>query len=111
MKSITDYSNFEALDLRVGKIIDVQDSLSKKPTYRITIDFGGEIGKKVSCGAYKNYQKSELIGKQIIGVVNFSPKKMGPEISEVLILGVKNSSGEVIYITPQSEVSLGESIF
>ena len=111
MKSQTDYSAFEALDIRVGKIIKVEDSLSKKPTYRLTVDFGSEVGVKVSCGAYRNYSKDELIGKQVIGVVNFPSKKMGPEVSEVLILGVSNDKGETIYLTPRSEVALGQKIF
>lgn len=77
----------------------------------MTIDFGPEIGHKVSCGAYRNYSKEELIGKQIIGVINFGTKQMGPEKSEVLVLGVKNDKGETIYLTPQSEVALAEQVF
>ena len=111
MKSQADYSSFEALDIRIGKILKVEDSLSKKPTYKITVDFGPEVGTKVSCGAYRNYSKDELIGKYIVGVVNFAPKKMGPEVSEVLILGVANENHEVIYLTPQSGVALGEKVF
>jgi tRNA-binding protein len=111
MKSQADYSSFEALDIRVGKITKVEDSLSKKPTYRLTVDFGPEIGSKVSCGAYRNYSKEELMGKQVIGVINFAGKKMGPEISEVLILGVANDKGETIYLTPQAEVALGAKVF
>ena len=63
---MADYSSFEALDIRTGKIIKVEDSLSKKPTYRLTVDFGPEIGSKVSCGAYRNYAKEELMGKSVI---------------------------------------------
>ncbi len=111
MKTIADYKNFEALDIRVGKIIKVEDSQSKKPTYRITVDFGSEIGTKVSCGAYRNYSKEELIGKIIIGVINFEAKKMGPEISEFLVLGVQNEKGETIYLTTESDVPLGVHIF
>lgn len=111
MKSQADYASFEALDIRVGKIIKVEDSQSKKPTYRLTIDFGSSIGIKVSCGAYRNYPKEELVGKQIIGIINFAAKKMGPEVSEVLVLGVSNEKGETIYLMPQQEVALGSSIF
>lgn len=111
MKTQTDYSQFESLDIRVGKILKVEDAASKKPTYRITIDFGSEVGMKVSCGAYRNYKKEDLIGKQVIGVVNFPSKKMGPEISEVLILGVANDGGETIYLTVESSVPLGSTIF
>jgi len=77
----------------------------------MTIDFGPEIGHKVSCGAYRNYPREELIGKLIIGVINFGMKQMGPEKSEVLVLGVKNDKGETIYLTPQSEAALAEQVF
>lgn len=111
IKPIADFDNFEKLDIRVGRIINVEDSQTKKPTYRLTIDFGEELGIKVSCGAYRNYAKEELTGKLIIGVVNFGPKKMGPEVSEVLVLGVQNEKQEIIYLTPQSDVPLGIHVF
>lgn len=110
-KPKADYSLFSSLDIRVGKITKVEDSATKKPTYRITVDFGTEIGVRISCGAYRNYKKEDLLGKQVIGVVNFGAKKMGPEISEVLILGVPNASGETIYLTPQTEVASGVEVF
>ncbi len=71
MKPIADYAHFEALDIRVGRVIKVEDARSRKPTYRLTIDFGAEIGVKVSCGAYRNYAPEELTGKAAIAVVNF----------------------------------------
>lgn len=77
----------------------------------MTIDFGNEIGEKISCGAYTNYPKEALLGKYVVGVVNFEPKKMGPEISEVLILGVPDERGETIYLMPESAVSLGVLVF
>jgi tRNA-binding protein len=110
-KPLADYSHFDALDIRVGRIIKVEDAATKKPTYRLTIDFGTEIGIKVSCGAYRNYAPDQLLGKQIIGVVNFAEKKMGPEISQVLVLGVPNEKGETIYLMPQTDVSLGAKTF
>ncbi len=111
MKDITPFNNFSSLDIRVGKIINVEDAQTKKPTYRLTIDFGAEIGKKVSCGAYRNYPKEDLVGKQIVAVLNFGTKMMGLEKSEVLVLGVENEKGETIYLTPQSEVPLANEIF
>ena len=111
IKTQADYSQFSALDIRVGKIINVEDSATKKPTYRLTVDFGPEIGTKVSCGAYRNYKKEDLLNKQVIGIINFAPKKMGPETSEVLVLGVPNSAGETIYLTPQNEVLRGVEVF
>jgi tRNA-binding protein len=110
-KPQTDFSSFASLDIRVGRIIKVDDSSTKKPTYRITVDFGPEIGVKISCGAYRNYAKDILLGKQVIAVINFGVKKMGPELSEVLILGVPNAANETIYLTPQEEVALGEQVF
>ncbi len=110
-KAVTDYNNFGALDMHVGKIIKVEDADTKKPTYRMTVDFGADIGIKVSCGAYRNYAKDELIGKQIIGVMNLGSRKMGPEISEFLLSGVPNEAGETIYLMPQSNVPLGVEIF
>lgn len=111
MKSVTDFGTFEALDIRAGKIVKVEDAATRKPTYRITVDFGSEIGSKVSCGAYRNYSKEALLDKMVVCVLNFPPKKMGPEISEVLILGVANEKGETIYLTTEGEVPLGGSIF
>ena len=111
MKTVADYAHFEALDIRVGVITNVEDSLTKKPTYRLTIDFGPDIGIYKSCGAYKNYPKESLLGKQVICVVNFGPKKMGPETSDVLVLGVPNENGETIYITPQAPVIKGVAVF
>ena len=111
MKPTADFNNFDALDVRAGKIVNVEDAATKKPTYRITVDLGPEIGKKVSCGAYRNYSKEALMGKTVICVVNFGPKKMGPEISEVLVLGIANGHGETVYLTTEGDVPIGGSVF
>lgn len=111
MKEMAEFRNFDALDMRVGKIVNVEDAQTKKPTYRITVDLGPEIGTKVSCGAYRNYSKDELMGKLVIAVVNLGTKQMGPEKSEILILGVPNDKGETIYLAPQAKVSLGVQVF
>jgi tRNA-binding protein len=86
-KAIADFAHFEALDIRVGRIVKVEDAQTRKPIYRMTLDFGPEIGTKVSCGAYRNYPRDALVGQQVLAVVNFTPRQMGPEISEVLVLG------------------------
>jgi len=111
VKPAADYSAFEELDIRVGRIVNVEDAETRKPAYRLTIDFGPEIGTKVSCGAFRNYEKSALLGRLIVGIVNFPPKKMGPERSEVLVLGVPNESGQTIHLMPESEVPLGVAVF
>lgn len=110
-KNTTSFEHFESLDIRIGRIIKVEDAQTRRPTYRMTIDFGNKIGEKISCGAYTNYPRESLVGKLVIGVINFEPKKMGPEISEVLILGVSNERGETVYLTPESDVALGVAIF
>ena len=111
VKPTADFSHFEALDIRVGRVVKVEDAETKKPTYRMTIDFGPDIGTKISCGAYRNYPKDALLGQQVVAVVNVAPRKMGPEVSEVLVLGVPNEKGETIYVTPQQPVALGVSLF
>jgi tRNA-binding protein len=111
MKPVADYAHFEALDIRVGRVLKVEDARSRKPTYRLTIDFGGEIGVKVSCGAYRHYTPEALTGKAVIAVVNLPEKRMGPEVSQVLVLGVENVAGGTIYLTPEGEVPLGGAVF
>ena len=111
IKPTADFGNFEALDIRAGRIARVDDAHTRKPTYKLTIDFGPEIGTKVSCGAYRNYPKEALIGKTVVCVVNFGVKKMGPEISEVLVLGIANAAGETVYLTTEQSVPLGGAVF
>jgi len=111
IKPTAEFANFAALDIRAGRILRVQDAQTRKPTYKLTIDFGPEVGTKVSCGAYRNYAKEALLGKTVISVLNFGVKKMGPEISEVLVLGVANAAGETIYLTTEQSVPLGAAVF
>ncbi len=105
--------DFGKLDIRVGKITDVQDfPEARKPAYKLTIDFGVEIGvKKSSAQIVAKYQKQDLIGKLVMGVVNFPPRQIGPFLSEVLTLGVSDSQGNVILIRPDSEVPLGGRLY
>ena len=96
------YDDFLKLDIRVGKIISADDfPQARKPSYKLTIDFGSEIGIKYSSAQIvKYYQKEELIGKLVLGVVNFPPRQIGPFISETLTLGVPDADYECILITP-----------
>ena len=95
------FQDFLKTDIRVGKIIEVEDfPEAKKPAYKLTIDFGSEIGiKKSSVQIVSNYKKEELIGKQILGVVNFPPRKIGPFTSEVLTLGVPDEKDNCVLAT------------
>ncbi|GAA0330782.1 tRNA-binding protein [Sphingomonas oligophenolica] len=112
MKNTADFDSFSSLDIRVGTILSAEPAHTKKATYKMEIDFGPEIGRKISCGAYTNYDAAYLIGKQIIGVVNFAPRKMGPETSEVLVLGVasKDQAGTV-FLTVGDPVENGNEVF
>lgn len=100
--------DFIKLDIRVGKIIDVQDfPEAKKPSYKLTIDFGEEVGvKKSSAQLVKHYTKEELLGKKVLGVVNFPPRQIGPFISESLTLGVPDENHDCILITPDKDMAV-----
>jgi tRNA-binding protein len=97
--------DFQKLDIRVGKILEVNDfPEAKKPAYKLKIDFGSEIGvKNSSVQIVALYTKDELVGKLVLGVVNFPPRKIGPFESEVLTLGVPNGDGKVILVTPDKD--------
>jgi tRNA-binding protein len=106
------YGDFEKVDIRVGRIIKVEDfPQARKPAYKLTIDFGPEIGLKRSSAQVTNYTKEELLGKQVMGVVNFPPRQIGPFFSEVLTLGVPDGNGNVILLSPTREVPLGGKMF
>ncbi|MEK7175445.1 MAG: tRNA-binding protein [Patescibacteria group bacterium] len=94
--------DFQKLDIRVGKILEVNDfPEARKPAYKLKIDFGSEIGiKNSSVQIVALYKKEELVGKIMMGVVNFPTRKIGPFESEVLTLGVPDKDGNVILITP-----------
>jgi tRNA-binding protein len=111
-KPTADFTSFLALDTRVGTILTAAPAETKKPTLRMTIDFGPEIGRRVSCGAYTNYDIEALPGKRVLGVVNFAPRKMGPEVSEVLVLGVQNPDGEgTLFLTTDGAAPDGGEVF
>lgn len=99
------YDDFAALDIRVGVIIAVDDfPEARKPAYKLTIDFGEDIGqKRSSAQLVKHYTKEELIGKKVMGVVNFPPRQIGPFLSEVLTLGVPDAEHECILIVPDKD--------
>lgn len=100
--------DFAKLDIRVGKIIEAADfPEAKKPAYKLTIDFGPEIGiKRSSVQIVALYKKDDLIGRLVLGVVNFPPRKIGPFESEVLTLGVPDKDGNVILIRPDSDQAI-----
>jgi tRNA-binding protein len=111
VKPETDYAQFDALDIRVGRVQRVEVAASRKPTYRMTIDFGPDVGVKVSCGAFRNYAAETLVGRLVVAIVNFPVKKMGPERSEVLVLGVPDGDVGTIHLTTASPVDPGSPVY
>jgi len=107
------YPDFEKVDIRVGRIIEVADfPQARKPAYKLTIDFGPEVGiKKSSVQIVQNYKKEKLVGKLVIGVVNFPSKQIGPFISEVLTLGVPDEKGNVVLLEPTQDVPVGGKMY
>lgn len=97
--------DFQKLDIRVGEILKVEDfPEARKPSYKLTINFGEEIGvKRSSAQLVGHYKKEELIGKKVLGVVNLPPRQIGPFISECLTLGVPDAEHECILIAPDLE--------
>ncbi len=106
-------TDFEKLDIRLGKIILVEDfPEAKKPAYRLQIDFGAEIGVKKSCARLvANYTKESLLGKQVLCVVNFPPRQIGPAVSEVLTLGVPDENGNCVLVQPERNAVMGKKLY
>ncbi len=111
MELIT-WNDFEKVELRVGKVISAEVfKEARAPAYLLQVDFGDEIGiKKSSAQITELYIPEELIGRLVIGVVNFPRKQIGPIQSECLITGFHNENGEVTLCVPDSEVPLGAKL-
>ncbi len=105
--------DFQKLDIRVGRIISVDDfPEAKKPAYKFQIDLGKEMGVKRSCAQLpQKYTKTELMGKLVLCVVNFPPRQIGPAVSEVLTLGVPSGDGECVLIQPERDVPVGGRLY
>jgi len=107
------FDEFLKVDIRVGRIIAAETfPQARKPAYKLTIDFGSEIGtKRSSAQITTHYTPEELIGRQVMAVVNFPPRQIGPFMSEVLTLGVPDESGEVVLIGPGQDVPVGGRLY
>ena len=107
------FEDFQKLDIRVGKIIEVENfPEAKKPSYKLKIDLGSEIGVKKSCAQLpQNYEIDDLKGKQVLCVVNFPSRQIGPAVSEVLTLGIPDEKNECVLITPDTDVPIGGRLY
>lgn len=103
------FDDFLKVDIRVGRVVDAQPfPEARKPAYRLWIDFGPEIGvKKSSAQITEHYEIESLVGRQVLAVVNFPPRQIGPFRSEVLTLGLADAEGRVVLIGPDREVPAG----
>ncbi len=107
------FDDFLKVDVRVGRVVDVQPfPEARRPAYKLWVDFGGDIGvRKSSAQITRHYAPETLVGRQVLAVVNFPPRQIGRFMSEVLVLGVPDSDGEVVLIGPDLEVPPGGRLY
>lgn len=109
MTDTISYDDFLRVDIRAGRVVDAQPfPEARKPAIKLWIDFGPELGvKKTSAQIVDLYTPEMLIGRQVMAVVNFPPRQIGPFMSEVLTLGVSDAEGQVVLISPDHDVQSG----
>ncbi len=107
------WEDFEKVDVRVGKVVEVEPfPEAHKPAIKLAVDFGPEVGvKRTSAQLTVHYKPKELVGRQVVAVVNFPPKRIAGFKSEVLVLGVPDEEGAVVLLAPDHEVPLGSRMF
>jgi tRNA-binding protein len=104
--------DFERIDIRVGRIVSVEDfPEARKPAWKLAVDFGPELGTKRSSAQIAHYPREELEGRLVLAVVNFPPRQIGPVMSEVLVLGVPDEQGHVTLLGPDADVPLGGRMY
>ena len=113
MDSLATIDDFERLDIRVGTIVDAQPfPEARKPAIKLWVDFGGDLGvRKSSAQITRHYSPEGLIGRQVLAVVNFPPRRIAGFESEVLTLGVPDENGEVVLLKPDMRVPDGGKMF
>jgi tRNA-binding protein len=107
------FDDFLKVDIRAGTVVQATEfPEARKPAYKLTIDFGDEIGiRRSSVQITVHYQVEELVGRQVIGVVNFPPRQIGPFMSEVLTLGLADANGDIVLLHPERQVPNGSRMF
>jgi tRNA-binding protein len=106
-----DWDHFQSVDMRVGRVTAVDEfPEARVPAWKLTIDFGADVGIKRSSAQITHYSKEELDGRLVVAVVNFPPKRIGPFLSEALVLGALDRERGVVLLRPDEEVELGDRI-
>jgi len=113
MEKQISFAEFEQVDIRVGTVVAAEPfPEARKPAIKLQIDFGPEIGiKKSSAQITVHYNPAELVGQQVVAVVNFPPRQIGPIMSEVLTLGMPDANGAVVLLRPTHAVPNGGKMF
>jgi tRNA-binding protein len=105
------WHEFMRVDMRVGRIVEVEDfPEARRPAWKLRVDFGEQIGMRRSSAQITNYERDQLVGRRVIGVVNFPPKQIGPVRSECLVLGTYTADGMVLLLAPEPEAALGDRV-
>ncbi|KFE35901.1 tRNA-binding protein [Thioclava atlantica] len=107
------FDDFLKVDIRVGRIVKAEPfPEARKPAIKLWVDYGDEIGvKKSSAQITTHYSPDDLVGRQVLGVVNFPPRQIGPFMSEALVLGIPDADGEVVLLRPDQDVPIGGRMF
>ena len=107
------WEDFEKVDVRVGNVVEVEPfPEARKPSIKLTVDFGPQVGtRRTSAQLTAHYEPEDLVGRQVVAVINFPPKRIAGFKSEVLVLGVPDETGEVVLLSPDHEVPPGGRMF
>jgi tRNA-binding protein len=107
------FDDFLKIDVRVGRIVEVRAfAAARTPAYQLEVDFGAEIGRRRSSARLtQRYQPADLLGRQVLAVINLPPRQIASFVSEVLVLGVPDAHGDVVLVEPQAEAPLGGRLF
>lgn len=106
-----DFDHFLAVDMRVGRVMAVDDfPEARRPAWKLTIDFGPEIGIKRSSAQITTYRREELLGTLVVAVVNFPPRQVGPFMSQVLVLGAYDDQLGIVLLRPDQDATVGSRI-